>query len=185
MVVFDATILLALLHPDGYSPRHPITNELVDSFRERIGYLVSRLEKDLEKIIIPTPALSEILVRASAAGPQYLDHINTASVFRVASFDKRAAIEVAAMTREAIAGGDKRGGIDATWAKIKFDRQIIAIAKVEGASIVYSDDEDIYKVGRQNGLTVIRTADLPLPPVDRQGELDLTANDEQKEPESK
>ena len=67
MVVFDATILLALLQSDCPPPRHPETNEPIDSFRERIDYLIKRLDKDKEKIIIPTPALSEILVRADSA----------------------------------------------------------------------------------------------------------------------
>ena len=68
MVVFDATILLAFLQSDCPPPRHPETNEPIDSFRERIDYLIQRLDKDKEKIIIPSPALSEILVRQLQRG---------------------------------------------------------------------------------------------------------------------
>jgi predicted nucleic acid-binding protein len=58
----------------------------------------------------------------------------------VVPFDTRAAIELAVMTRNAIDQGDKRGGVDAPWNKVKFDRQIVAIAKVAGATTIYSDD---------------------------------------------
>ena len=174
MVVFDATIILALLHSDGPPPRHPETNEPVDRFRERIDHLIEGLEKDRSKIIIPTPTLSEVLVRANAAAGEYLDKINATSAFRPAPFDERAAVEVAAMTREALArGDDKRDGQDGTWAKIKYDRQIVAIAKVEGAKTIYSDDKGVFSLAKKNCLAVIRVADLPLPPEKPQQELDF------------
>ena len=77
------------------------------------------------------------------------------------------------MTREAIEHGDKRGGGEGSWAKIKYDRQIIAIAKTEGASIIYSDDKNIHTFGVNEGLSVIPVAELPLPPADPQATLDL------------
>ena len=58
---------------------------------------------------------------------------------------------------------DKRGNVQATWAKVKFDRQIVAIAKVNGASVLYSDDGDVRTFGERSGLTVISTSQLPLP----------------------
>jgi hypothetical protein len=88
-------------------------------------------------------------------------------------FDQRAAVEVAAAPREALAAGDKRGGSDSPWAKIKFDRQIIAIARVEGATTIYSDDDDIVRFAKSYGIAVIRVCDLPLPPEDAQQSLPL------------
>ena len=108
MVVFDATILIALLYPDATVPLNPDTKQPVPAFRERIEYLVKSLEKTREKIVIPTPALSEILVRAESAGPKYLSRIRSSSVFRPAPFDDVCAIEVAAISKGAIATGDKR-----------------------------------------------------------------------------
>ena len=43
MVVFDATILLALLWPDGPPPLDPDTNDPVIGYRKRIDFLVQRL----------------------------------------------------------------------------------------------------------------------------------------------
>ena len=173
MVVFDSTILLPMLWPGVPAPTHPDTGRAVEQFRERIDFLVAHLEKTKSKIIIPTPALSEILVRAGRAGPDYLARINSESVCRMVAFDERAAVEVAAMTKAALDSGDKRGGVDGPWSKIKYDRQIIAIAKVEGASVLYSDDPGVHTFGTNAGLTIIRSWELPLPPVDPQGHLDL------------
>jgi len=173
MVVFDATTLLYLLDPEAKAPTDPETGEPVARVKDRITFLVSELEKRKEKIIVPTPALSELLVRAGEAGPGYLDILNRHAAFKIVDFDQRAAVEVAAATREAIAAGDKRGGSDSPWAKVKFDRQIVAIAKVEGASAIYSDDGDIARFAKGSGLAVIRVCDLPLPPEDAQQSLPL------------
>ena len=173
MVVFDATTLLLLLSPTVPPPVDPTTHMPVEHARERIDHLVKELEQSRIKIIIPTPALSEILVRAGTAGLAYLDRLNTSAAFRIVSFDQRAAVEVAAMTRDAMATGNKRGGAQGTWAKVKFDRQIVAIAKVEGANIIYSDDEDVRRLAIQSGITAIRIAELPLPPEMAQGRIDF------------
>jgi hypothetical protein len=178
MVVFDATTLLCLLDPEAKAPTDPETGEAVTRVKERIEYLIRELEKGREKIIVPTPALSELLVRAGDAGPEYLDILGKAATFKIVDFDQRAAVEVAAATREALDIGSKKGGSESSWAKIKFDRQIIAIAKVEGASTIYSDDGDIVRFSKSTGITVVRLCDLPLPPKDAQGSLPLDKADE-------
>ena len=58
------------------------------------------------------------------------------SRLRIAPFGERAAVEAAARHREAIRGGDKKEG-SGSWAKGKFDRQIMATAKVKGAERIY------------------------------------------------
>jgi hypothetical protein len=99
---------------------------VIDHAQGRIDYLVKTLES-----LKSTPVLSELLVGIGPQETQSIpDEIRKARVFRVEPFETRAAIEVALMTRNAKAGGDKKGGLDAPWAKVKFDRQIVAIAKV-------------------------------------------------------
>lgn len=63
-----------------------------------------------------------------------------------------------------------------TWAKLKFDRQIVAIAKVVGATTVYSDDDGVETVATRSKIQVTRTCDLPLPPETLQGELTVYGN---------
>lgn len=62
---------------------------------------------------------------------------------------------------------DRRGGNpEASKTKIKFDRQIVAIAIVEGAAVAYSDDRDVITYAKEAGLKGYRLEDLPLPPED-------------------
>ncbi|CCV04481.1 conserved hypothetical protein [Mesorhizobium metallidurans STM 2683] len=171
MVVIDATTLLLMLRPDTPVPRGP-NGVPIDRPKDRIDYLVQQLDKAKAKIVIPTPALGEALVKAGAAATQQIiDHLQRYSVFSIEPFDTRAAIEVAAMSREAMGSGNKRGGSGATWAKVKYDRQIVAIAKVNGATTIYSDDGDIATLGKRAKINVIGLAELPLPP--QKAQLDL------------
>lgn len=83
-------------------------------------------------------------------------------------------MEAAARTAQARQRGQPRGGNpEATRAKIKFDRQILAIAIVEGATAVYSDDADVRGYATEAGLDAYALADLPLPPEDPQSALPL------------
>ena len=123
--------------------------------------------------MIPTPALSEVLVHGGEAGPEYLEILNTTRCFRIEPFDQRAAVEPATMTREALREGDLRAGTQATRAKLKFDRQIIAFARTRSQTTIYSDDEDISTLAEPLGLEVIPVHALPVPPEDAQGNLEF------------
>ena len=163
MAVFDATALLYLLEPEAKPPVDPATGQPVANATARINLLADALEKRREAIVIPTPVLSEVLVHANEAAPQYLEFLNKTSCFRTASFDERAAIELAEMTRSALSDGDLRAGTNATRAKLKFDRQILAIARIEGEDTIYSDDKELAKLGKPIGFTIIPIHKLPSP----------------------
>lgn len=177
MVVFDATMLLLAFRLDKVNPPIDPTSGLpVEYVRERIDELIKVLDKAKVKIIIPAPALSEVLVRAGEDTQTLINIIQKRAVFRVEPFDALSAIEVAMMTRHAIEGGDKKGGMNCSWAKIKYDRQIVAIAKVHGATAIYSEDGDIHSYGEEAQMRVIRVADLPIPKGADQGVLELKEN---------
>ncbi|HUZ95243.1 MAG TPA: hypothetical protein VMU57_10055 [Edaphobacter sp.] len=171
MVVFDASILLFVFDEN--------TPSSVSRAKDRVEYLIDSLTEADEKIIIPTPALSECLIHAGPAGPEYLAIISKQSCFRIASFDERAAVEAAVRTYQARQRGQPKGGApEIAKAKIKFDRQIVAIAAIEGATAVYSDDAHIVGYAREAGMEGYRLADLPLPPEDPQTALPLDPPDE-------
>lgn len=181
MIVFDTTVLLLVLDPHVKPPNDPATGRPLERAAERIEHLVSTLSKANERIIIPTPVFSEVLVLAGAAVPRYIQHLNGMSVFRIAPFDQRAAIEAALAHADAI----NRGGIkidaanpDTTKTKIKFDRQIVAIAKVEGARMIYSDDEGLIKSAHRSSISTCRTSELDLPPEDPQQSLNFIKRDD-------
>ena len=157
MVAFDASIALPL-----WFPGVPCS---VTKAKERIDYLVSDLGKRHEKILIPTPALSELLINAGAAGAEFVNKLNKSSRFELWPFDQIAAIEVALSLNRAKKLGSKRGkhGKDVPWAKVKFDHQIVAICKCRKAQVLYSDDPGLRTFAEHCGLRVVGLAELPLP----------------------
>lgn len=173
MVVIDATMLLLLLRPDVGVPIDSHTKQPIPDFHERLSYWIEQTEAAGTTILIPAPALSEVLVRAGPAGPAIVEKLREFSVFQIVPFDALEAIEVAAMTKAAIDGGDKRSGAakDSTWAKVKYDRQIVATAKVAQATTIYSDDGDIHTLGKRANISVIRLSELPTKPLPPQQDL--------------
>lgn len=65
--------------------------------------------------------------------------------------------------RAAINAGDPRQGLRITKAAMKFDRQIVAIALVNGARVLYSDDDGVERFASSCGLATKRVTDLPVP----------------------
>lgn len=176
MVVFDTSVLLLVLDPHAKAPDDPATGAAVERAAERIEHLIAKLTADKERIVIPTPVLSEVLVHAGDATACYLETLNSQSVFRIAPFDQKAAIECALAMRDAMKRGGHRidaANPDASKTKIKFDRQIVAIAKVEGAHTVYADDDDVHRYAQRADLKAYRTIELDLPPEDPQGALNF------------
>jgi len=162
-VAFDATALLLLLSTNVGVPKGA-DGQPIQYARERVDGFVSTLEDAGTRILIPTPALSEALVRVDPRLARlYLEKISRSSAFQVADFDERAAIEVAIMTKQAADAGDKRDGGEGPWAKIKYDRQIVAIARVNRATTILSDDHNLQKFGRLLRMHVIGVGDLPIP----------------------
>jgi hypothetical protein len=169
MVLLDATAFSLLVNHKAKAPDDPITGLPVIEAGKRFQFLKAQIEKSGNTILIPTPALSEVLVSIDDAAPAAIELLNRSARFKIADFDQRAAIELAAITREAIRIGDKRAGSPAPWQKVKLDRQIIAIARVNQVERIYSDDRGIKYFAELIGMQVIQTWEMPLPPEDLQG----------------
>jgi len=124
MVVFDATFLSHLLYAKSRPPLDHSTKQPVERAKERIEYLVATLWEARHKIVIRTPVLTELLAVANKPR-EILEVINSSRWFEIYPFDQRAAVECAEFVRTAIKPGGKKG-LSSTWAKAKFDYQIIA-----------------------------------------------------------
>lgn len=185
MVLLDATTLLLFLSPVAAVPIDPLTNLPVEHAHKRVEHLVRTLEARRTRILIPAPAMSEVLVRTGDAGRAYIQRIERSSAFRFVSFDMRAAVEVALMTRDALDGGNKRGEADGTWAKIKYDRQIVAIAKVHAVEAIYSDDTNVVSFAAKHDIPVIRLHECPIPIDALQGSLPLGELDASQAPKTR
>ena len=148
-----------------YAPRRR------DPRTARVEHLIAELERSGTKVAIPTPALSEVLIQMTTADAhKTVETFNRKAIFSIEAFDQRAAIELAMILKKELKGNKLKQGPE-TWAKLKYDRQIVAIAKVCGVSAIYSDDRDIRTVAKRVNIPVLGVADLPLPPDDGQPSL--------------
>ena len=171
MVAFDNTILSLLLFPDAELQEGP-DGQKVEHARERVLGLIESLEAGREQVAIPSPALAEVLVTEGADVQDILTTLRGSAFIRIESFDERAAVELAMRLREARKAGDQRESQPITKNAMKFDRQIVAIALVSGATVLYSDDVAVAKFAASCGLTVKRVVDLPIPV--KQASLEFT-----------
>ncbi len=177
MVVFDTSTIVLTITPEAAPPTDPNTGAPVTKCKARIDFLISTLAKAKTPILIPTPVLSEFLVKAGPKKHEYLETFLESKNFEVGAFDERAAIELA----ELIDGDSKSGKkLDdkQTKAKVRFDRQVIAIAKVREADCIYTDDENLAKCARENGIRAVMTWDIPLPPEPPNLELPFADHDQ-------
>lgn len=165
MVSIDAGFLGLMLYPTAKAPEDPNTQKPTEKAKERIEQLMEDLDAKRERIIIPSPALAEFLVLAGKDAPQYLSEIALRPSFYVQPFDQLAAVELAAMELLARGQGHKRSPLPITvpWQKVKFDRQIVAIAKLHRAHTIYSDDGDVRGIAEDVGIKGIPCWELPMP----------------------
>lgn len=162
-VVFDNTFLTLLLKPDARARPNPATGQDTTNLDLRLDALIDELAKVGEKILIPSPAFAEALTICSDL-EKVKSVVAGVDIMEIVPFDARAAVEYGIMVRNALANGDKRAGATGEWQRIKFDRQIVAVAVAHGASVLYTDDCNQTRFAELAGLTVRHTWDLPLPP---------------------
>ena len=67
MPAFDSSVLLLALDPDVNLPSDTKTNKPVEFAIERVENLIRMCRLRHERIVIPTPALTEVLVHAGDA----------------------------------------------------------------------------------------------------------------------
>jgi hypothetical protein len=166
MVAIDSTFLGLMLYPGARACEDPATNKPTTHIAERIQKLLEDLDTAQERIVVPTPALCEFLVLAGADGSIYLGDMHQKRTLLVKPFDEMAAIELASMEIEARRRGGKRKPVrdDVPWQKVKFDRQIVAIAKIHKAHTVYSDDAHVRTIAEDIGIRVVSCWELSIPP---------------------
>lgn len=162
ILLVDSSALALVINPDADPPDDPETRSPLTRVRDRIELLLSSLGVG-DTIIVPTPVLAEILVKAGDSAPDVLVALQSLARIKIVPFDQRAAVETAMMTRKALDAGDKRGGSDQAWQKVKIDRQIVAIARVHGALKIYADDKGLVKFAATLGIDVVSSWGLPLP----------------------
>jgi hypothetical protein len=171
MVAFDNTVLSILLFEDADLRQGP-DGRPVECARERVLGLVREIDDAREQVVIPAPALAECLVTDGTDMQDVLATIHGSAFIRIEGFDERAAVELAMRLRAARKAGDPKEGLRITKNEMKFDRQIVAIALVNEASVLYSDDKGVAAFARACGLTVKGVVDLRIPVTQQSLEFD-------------
>ena len=161
VVAFDADILILLLHESIPPPSDPETKQPVQHVHERLDQLIADLEERGARVIVPAPALAEMLVLAEYDGSELVKVIEKQAVFQIEPFRANDAVEAAASTRAALEKGDKKSGAKRPWQCVKTDRQIIAVAKRCRAQPIYSNDADMRKLA--GDIAVVSVWELPVP----------------------
>ncbi|HEY3847058.1 MAG TPA: PIN domain-containing protein [Acetobacteraceae bacterium] len=175
-VVFDSTFLLLLTDNLAHAPSPPAgvlfpgNSSVADVALDRLNFLLETLDNARTDVVVPTPVLTELLASARADVSGTLAVLNGLARIRIEGFGQRAAIECADMLRRTGRGTGPK-------AKVKFDHQIVAIAKVVGAAAVYSDDRDVHRLCELEGLPCKGVWDLPPRPVDPQSSLPLDGSE--------
>lgn len=150
MIAFDTTFLTLMLIPGA---KHDI-----EDASERVEFLISDIHGSGEKILVPTPAFSEILIGSGNARNEIIQKLSKSAKFEIAPFDLRSALELSLMTDAEISKADRRDGVKDTKVKVKFDRQIVAIAKAFGARLIYSEDRALRATAIREGLPARQTS---------------------------
>jgi len=183
LVVLDSSFWLLALQEGASAPTDAATGAPVAQAKARVTALLQALAREKAVVVVPTPVLAELFSRDEAGMGPFLRLLRSSGNFRIAAFDERAAVELAALNRQALAAGDKKDGVDQPWQKIKVDRQIVAIAKVQGASKIFTTDPGLASVARRSGIEAVDLADVPIPEAERQYTLALPPPDDTPEDE--
>jgi predicted nucleic acid-binding protein len=161
VIIFDSNYLIAFLRPDAANPPRDAEDEPVEHFQERIRELINELNAKDVLVGVPTPVIAEILVRYPDNKAEYLEVLRNRYRFEIVPFGIKAAIEASELIAMLVAETKQPGE---TWAKVKFDIQIVATAKAEEAvTMLYADDKGVVNNAKRLGIPVTRIYELPLP----------------------
>lgn len=158
-LVVDANILMQILKVGGRNDlKCPRTGKLIDNPEGRAEALLDLMTVKADRILIPSPALSEILVRVDQhLHREYLAAINSTACFDLINFDAISAISCAQLVNSAEL---KQLKGDSDRSKISFDRQIIAMTQAYGGDELWTHDKDMLKKAEAVGIVVKSLADM-------------------------
>jgi predicted nucleic acid-binding protein len=162
--LFDAGFIHILFDDRARVPRDSKGKPVIEQVQARIDFLVQTISERKDKIILPTPALTEFMLLAADRYRDYLTIIKRKAVFEIAGFDDPEAIELVEHWAKFGDGKKLKARTAETWAKLKYDRQIAAIAVTRRVEIIYSTDSDLEKYAKQLNIKYCGLADLPAPP---------------------
>ena len=175
MIIFDSNFVLTLLRQIEFGPEDKTTGKPLEFHMERVQGYFEALDAKKDVIGIPTPVIAELGIRGTTTVQELVSQLSKSARFRFLPFDAMAAIECASIARAALEAGQKRAGAadpKEVWAKLKFDRQILAIAIVNRATAVCTWDSNLMKLCKDHKISTISIFDLQVPEAARQHQFD-------------
>lgn len=166
--LFDAGFIHILFDDRARVPRDAKGKPAVDRAQDRIDFLVQTISERGDKIILPSPALTEFMLLAADRYRDYLTIIRRRAVFEIAGYDDPEAVELVEHWLKFGDGKTLKARTAETWAKLKYDRQIAAIAATRRVECIYSTDKDLERYADELGIKFCNLVHLPLPPTEQQ-----------------
>lgn len=163
IVSVDSCLLTAIISGDCSLPTDPATQRPIPRAQEIIDYWFSTLSEQSTELVIPTPVLSEVLLRSGFGVRAAINELKKNRAVTIGSFAEREAIELA----EANQKHGKPRKRDEPWQKVKLDRQIAAVAKCWGVDVFFTMDKDLKTAAELMGLVVQAITDMPTPPAEQ------------------
>lgn len=161
LIALDANFLIALAEP-GVELGAAAGELAGDDARFRLEELWARLNKAGVTILIPTPALAEAMVLNPARVSKLLERLIRSPRMKIEPFGSAAAMEAADMFRREFPRR-KEGRDIIRKSKLKFDLQIVAIARVAGCDRIYSTDRGLRLCAERAHLRASGLEDLAKP----------------------
>lgn len=157
-VIFDTNFLTYFSDSSGSFAFNP--EDVSDSLEERFDYLLEQLSNADAEIIIPAPVLAEVLSARHANQGTIIDLVDDADNMFISPFDARQSIEFGYLFRNS-----ERDPEDSRNA-FKFDLLILACAKVQGVSVIYTADKNLRRKAKRMGIQAYSFQDLDRAPSD-------------------
>ncbi len=169
----DATFLIELVDGGFADAGSAVSKGGKQDLEGRLALLLQEWTSRRTRLIIPAPAFAEASVRDPAKAQRLAETLRRGTYVSIAAFGHAAAIECADLMRRI---HTKKAELNSviTRSKIKFDLQILAIARVANADALYVGDAQLKERARTEGMRAISFSDLPKP-VAHQQQLPLAA----------
>lgn len=140
----------------------PESGLVVDNAFSRAEALIEHIEASKGTVVIPAPVVSEYLMGIERSAYQtHLDILGGTRSIEVAPFDQLAAVECAMLISNQEM---KMLDPESRMAKLKYDRQILAIALASGAKQLWTHDQQLFKRANAAGLTAKSLASISAKP---------------------
>lgn len=165
MIVVDANFLVLLFDPEALPQ--------VERGADRVHHLIATLTKARETIMIPAPAITELVTSRVDRVDEIVAAVRGYSAFEVQPFDEVIAIETGILIQRWLDTIPQQDRPDGWRVPMKYDAQIAATAVMRNARAICTDDRNYGVWLKGTGISVLKLAKLDLPPDPPQHPLPL------------